>query len=449
MKITTEDLGNRQVLLNIEVDQEHVENALRGAARRIARQYNIPGFRRGRAPYHVILQRVGREALLQESLEDLGQEAIKEALEREELEPYAAGELHDVQMDPLTFKIRVPLRPKVDLGDYRALRIEPLTVTVQEEQVQAELERLRQENAILEPINGRPAQMGDAVLLELEVELDGDSILKRDDYRLVLDPDFESLEAGFCDHIVGLEIGAEKQFALALSDNWGADRTGKLATFSVKLNDVKNRILPDLDDDLARTVGDFDTLEDLRQNIRQQLVEHQQRDADSEYAERVIEALVSSATIEYPPELIEDQMDDMVEDLEKRLETQGADLENLLKLSGRTKEDYRESLRPQAETIIRRGLALGKLAQLEGLTVQEVEVDQHITLLSAGWGERTAEVREALSDPDSLRSIASRLLTDKAVQRLIGIAKGEAPELEEDPHGGPMTEDKELTPEDE
>jgi len=323
------------------------------------------------------------------------------------------------------------------------LRIEPPVVTVQEEKIDTELERLRQENAFLEPADDRPAQMGDAVALDLTVELDGKTILNRNDYRLVLDSENEPLEAGFCEHIAGLEAGVETQFALTLSDKWGADRAAKLATFSVKLNEVRNRILPDLDDDLARTIGDFDTLDELRQNIHRELEEHMQEHADSDYAEQVIEALVSSATIAYPAELIEDQIDGMVKDLEKRLEAQGVGMEDFFKLNRLTQESYRDSIRPQAEVILRRALALSQLAHQESLDVEDVEIDQHITLLSAGWGERAAEVRKALSEPDSLRSIASRLLTNKAVQRLIAIAKGEAPEAD-DPSGGPMTDDEGL-----
>ena len=157
MKVTTEDLGSRQVMLTIELDEERVERTLRGVARRVSRDYSIPGFRRGRAPYHVIVQRFGREALLQEAMEDLIQEVYEEALEGEELEPYDIGSLEDVQLDPLVFKLRVPLRPTVDLENYREIRVEPPVVTVEEEEIGAEIDRLREANAILEPAGDRAA----------------------------------------------------------------------------------------------------------------------------------------------------------------------------------------------------------------------------------------------------------------------------------------------------
>jgi trigger factor len=185
-----------------------------------------------------------------------------------------------------------------------------------------------------------------------------------------------------------------------------------------------------LDDDLARTVGDFDTLEELRQSIREQFEETAQRQADQEYSENALQALIDGAAIEYPPDLIEEQIDHMTDDLEERLESQGLEIDDYWKLTGQTEESFRESLEPQADTVVRRGLALGELIRQEKLDVEGAEVEQHISTLSASWGERAGEVRDMLHEPDSVRSIANSLLTDKAVQHLVAIAKGEAPALD-------------------
>jgi trigger factor len=431
LKITTEDLGSRQVMLTIEVDEKRVDRALRGVARRISRNYSIPGFRRGRAPYHIVLQRFGREALLQETLDDLGQEVIQEALDEQNLEPYDAGTLEDIQLDPLILKLRVPLRPEVDLGDYRELRVEPPAVVVEEAEIEAELEKLRQDNAILEPADDRPARMGDWVSVDVAAELDSESLVQEQAYTIVLDAEDKEFDLGFAEQIVGMSVDEEKQFKLTLGENWGEEKAGQEASYTATLREVRSRTLPDLDDDLARTVGDFDTLDELRQDVLQQFEENAQREADSEYIEEVMEALLTETMIEYPPDLIEEQLDSMVEDLKGRLDSQGLSSEDYFKLTGQTEDAFRESLLPQAESIVRRGLAMGELARQEGLDVEGTEIEQRIALLSASWGERASEVRDMLSEPDSLRSIANSLLTDKAVQRLVAIAKGEAPSLEE------------------
>lgn len=431
MKVTTEDLGHRQVLLTVEVDEERVEKALRGVARRLSRQYTIPGFRRGRAPYHVILQRFGREALLQECLEDLTQEIYQEAVEGQDLQLYGMGELEDMQLDPLVFKLRLPLRPLVELGDYRELRLEPPVVTVDEEEIDAELEKLRQANTVMEPAGDRPAYMGDMVSLDVSTEAGDESFTQEEGRDIVLDAEDHTFAPGFPEQIVGLKAGEQKSFTLPLDDQWGEDLEGQQADFSVTLHEVKRRIVPGLDDDLARTVSDFDTLEELRQDISEQFEAEKQRQADNEYAEEALAALIAGATIEYPPDMVEEQIDVMIEDLEERLQGQGLTLERYLELTDQTAESFGESLRPQAEQRIRRGMVLGELTRREKLDVGGTEIEEHIDLLSADWGEHADELRHRLSEPESVRSISGSLLIGKAFQRLVAIARGEAPPLVE------------------
>jgi trigger factor len=418
-------------MLTVEVDEERVDRAMRGAARRVARDYSIPGFRRGRAPYHVILQRFGREALLQDALEDMLQEVYEETIEAEGLEPYDVGSLEDVQLEPLVLTMRVPLVPKVDLGDYRELRVESPVVTVDEDEVDAELERLRQANAILEPAGDRPAELGDWVSLDVNADLGDEALLREEGHETVLDVEAKEFEAGFVEQIAGLKTGEEKEFALTLSDDWGETRSGQEAVFTVTLGEVRSRTLPDLDDDLARTVGDFDTLDEMRQSVNDQFEEDAQRAADGQYAEEVLEALVDSATIEYPPDVVEDRVDGMLESLEQRLEPQGIALDDYFKLTGQTEEDVRESMSAQAVTSVERGLVVGAFARQENIDVEGDEVDDRIATLITQWGESAGEVREMLSEPDSVRSIASGVLTDKAIELLVAIAKGEAPPREE------------------
>jgi trigger factor len=431
LKITREDLGDCQVKLTIEVDEERVDRALRGVARRVSKDYNIPGFRRGRAPYHIVLQRFGREALLKEVLDELGQEVIKEAFESEELKPYDAGALEDVQLDPLVFQLRVPLVPEVDLGDYRELRLEVPEVTVEDEKVEDELERLRRANVILEPAGDRPAQMGDWVSLDVSAQIGDEPLIDREAHEMVLDAEKKEFELGFAEQVVGMKAGEEKQFTLTLSDDWGEEKAGQEASFAVTVHEMRSRIIPELDDDLARTIGDYDTLEELRTAIRDQFEADARREVDAAYAEAVLDALVAQATIEYPPQLIEEHIEDEVKDLERRLGVQNVALDDYFKLTGQTEEAYRESLRPHAEVAVRRGLVLSELARQEKLGVQWEEVSDRIRLMSASWGERAGEVRELLSEPAQVQSITNRLLTDKAVQRLVDIAKGQAPPLEE------------------
>jgi trigger factor len=427
LKVTSKDLGDRQIELTIEVDDKRVESALRVQAQRIAKQYNIPGFRRGRAPYHIILQRFGREALLQDALDDLGQEIYQEALKSEELEPYTVGSLENIQLDPLVLTMRVPLQPVVDLGDYRELRLEPPVVSVSEEQIADELEQLRQDNVILEPADERPAALGDMVILDVHAEMDGVSIVNDENHELLLDVGDSGFTSGLVEQIVGLTAGEEKSFVLALPDD------EKQAAYSVTLHAVKSRILPELDDDLARTVGDFDTLAELRQDIHDKLQQQAQRQADNKYTEEVIEALVAQANVEYPPDLVKDQLDSVLEDMKNRLETQKVSWDDYLKLTSQTEDTFREANRPQAEKSARRGLVMSELARAEGLGLEAGEIDQRIADMAAALGgEQNPQLLQMLSAPENVRSMVNSLLTDKVIQRLLEIARGQAPLLEQE-----------------
>ena len=453
LKVTTEDLGDRQVLLTIEVDEKRVDSTLRIAARRVSRQYNIPGFRRGRAPYRVILQRFGREALLQEALDDLMQEIYKETLESEGLEPYSAGEMEDLQLDPLTIKMRVPLQPVVDLADYRELRVELPVVAVEQEQVDAELEEMRQANVVLEPADDRRANMGDVVSFDVRAESGGEPYADKDGHEMVLDAEDVAFAPGFSEQIVGMEVGAETSFTLALPDEETEEQDeGSEATFNVTLHGIKIRLLPELDDDLARTVGDFDTLQELRQDIYNRLEQEAQRQADMAYTEEVIEAMIERATLEYPPNLVDEHVDSMVENMENRLKEQGLEMDDYFKLSGQTEETFRETFHPRAEQNAQRGLVLGELVHREKLDIEEGEIDARIALMTASWGEQAAELRQVLQSPENMRAVANDVLSDKALQRLIAIAKGEAPPLEEvEPEGEaaeePKAEQEKVEPE--
>jgi trigger factor len=291
---------------------------------------------------------------------------------------------------------------------------------------------LRQANAILEPAGDRPAELGDWVSLDVNADLGDEALLREQGHETVLDAEAKEFESGFAEQVVGMKTGKEKTFALTLSDDWGETRSGKEAEFAVTLGEVRSRMLPDLDDDLARTVGDFDTLDELRKSVYDEFEGDAQRAADSQYAEEVLEALVDSATIEYPPDVVDDRVDSMLESLEQRLEPQGIAMDDYFKLSGQTEEEVRDSMRAQAVTSVERGLVLGEFAQQENIDVEGDEVEERIAGLSTQWGERAGEVREMLSEPDSVRSIASGVLTDKAIELMVAIAKGEAPPRQEE-----------------
>lgn len=430
MKITTEPLENRQLVITIEVDEERAQQAMRRAARQIAKQVNIPGFRKGKAPYGVIVQRHGEDTVRKEAADMLAQEVYREALEQEGIESYAPGVLDEALLYPITFRLTVPLRPTVDLGEYRDYRLKPSKVKVSEKEVQQALEAIREQNAVLEPV-GRPAALDDVVVIDIEGQTaDGVTFLKGDGTRILLDAESTEPAPGFAEAVVGMEAGEERSFTLTLPGDFPREELqGQEAEFTVRLMEVYERILPELDDDLARTVGNIDSFKELREHVRGQLRQAAQEKADREYTNQVLEAVIEQVQVEYPPVMLEEELDAAVENFKQEVRRKARlSLEDYLRIQGETMEELREELRPQAAAHLKRALVLGEVVRLEGLEVDEEEIGAHIEKVSAPWGARADEVRTSLASSKGRRVVRSRLLADEAVQRLVAIAKGEAEE---------------------
>jgi len=417
VRITTETLPQRQVALTIEVDPKRVEKAMRQVARRFAERYDIPGFRRGKAPYEIVVRTFGREVIFEEAVEVLSQEVYREALDQLGLDPYGPGQLERVDPEPLTFRVIVPLKPEVRLGDYRSMRLpyEPPEPTAEE--VMEVLERLRRDHAIIEPLSEGVAEPGMMVTVALQARDAEGKIVLEDEVSFVLGHEEPPLP-GLAERIAGMALNEKRQFELP----WPGDESRVLQVEAV-LTGIARYFLPDLDDALAQTIGEFETLEELKAKIRQDLAAHKRRQYDAEYAERALEALVDQAEVEFPPQMLEEEINDLLEDLERSLRRRGKDLESYLKERNQTMEALREELRPQAERRIRRGLVLYQLAQEEGLSVPEEAVEQEAQALR----QRVQASEEAWKNLEAQVSatIRSRLLARRALERLVEIVRGD------------------------
>lgn len=443
MKTITESLEGRQVRLTIELDEERTREAMQRSARRIAKQVNIPGFRKGKAPYSVILQRFGEDTIRQEATDNIAEEVYREALDQEKLDPYAAGTLDKIEYDPITLTFTVPLAPEVNLGDYTAFRLEFEEPTVPEEDIEKALEDIREENTIFESIE-RAAEMGDGVAVDLEAHSDdGVELLKGDDIHLILEPGSTDPAPGFAEAIVGLQTDEEEVFSLTLTEEFPQEEfRGKAAEFRVKVREIYESNVPELDDDLARTAGNFDSLEELRDSIKERLLAEAKAKADAAYAERVMENILEASQVEYPPIMLENQVSGMVRDFERAVKRDAQlSLDDYLRLQDKTLEELKAELEPEAALGLKRALVLGEVMKSEGLTVDGDAITARIDEVSAPWGARADEVRASLNSDAGRESIRSQLLANKAVQHLVSIAKGEKPEVAQSEDQPSPTED--------
>lgn len=432
MNVTTEPRDNRQMALTIEVEPERVEKALAQAARRLAQKYKVPGFRPGKAPRAVIERMMGKQALYEEVIDVLGPQVYKEALEQHDLDPYGPGEMEDFTVEPMVFKMLVPLAPIVNLGDYRSIRLPYIEPTVDEHDVEHQLEHMRENQAIVEPVGDVPAEANMIAKVDIEGTVEGQEFISRQSGVAInlyppLDRDEEMLD--FSSPIIGLKPGEDKSFSMVVpdSDRYGEFR-GKTADFQVHLIELQKRELPALDDALAQTVGDYETLDALKDVIRAELRNNLIREADSKYSDQVIDAMVKGATIEYPPQMLKSELDALVERTEKRMKDQNMTLAEYLKALGKSDEEYREELKPTAEIRLKRGLVLNQLIKEEGLSVADEEVVQRIIEMSQMYGDRAADARKAFMADENRQSIMLDMLSSEGVARAVAIAKGQAPD---------------------
>jgi len=444
LQINKEERENRELVLTIEVDQARVDQELRKAANKVASSYRIPGFRKGKAPYHIIVQQVGLPSLYNEFVEELGQVVYQEAIEQEKLEPYARASLEDVKLEPLVYTLAMPLDPAIDLGDYKALRVEEDEFAIDEADVEARLDQYRDQGAGWENVE-RPGQYGDMMNLNVHSVLideagnpilgeDGSETVVLDETEWDVTPDQENpMEpAGLDEELLGLKAGDEKEFVLSWPAEGQSIYAGKQARFQVKVNHIQAYQKSELTDEFAQTIGpDFETVEDLKESIRVTLRENAKTQADNAYLEKVLDAVLAQSTLNYPPVVIEDQIDSMVSDIEMQLRRFGIEnLDTYYRQTGQTREQMRESFREDAKRQAERNLILSEILRLENMTVSQADVDARIQLLLTGNDPETAQQLANMFRHESGRAILeSQLLRDKSIERIIAIARGKGDEL--------------------
>jgi trigger factor len=433
MKVTTERLEDCQVNVIVEMDAADIDKELRQTARVISRSYNIPGYRRGKAPYHAVVRIFGREALQQQVMEEFGQELYEKALEEVEYKPYEVGELQDVDWDPFRMTVLLPIQPQADLGDYRAVRVPFEPEPVMEEDVDQRLEDLRRENGQWVPVE-RPAALGDQVALDFEAKAGDELVMSQEGHEMVLEAESSVPLDGFHEEIVGLSPGEAKTFLLTVpEDDFEESVAGQEATVNVTLHTVREEDLPPLDDELAMMVGDYDSLDDLRASIYEELESAARHQAESEYLDKVLEAMIEAAVkIEYPPQAVDRETNLALGQMERNLASQGMQLDTFLSMIGKTPEAYKQELRPSAEERLRKRLVLNEIAQLEGLEPDSEEVEAQIERLAEMAGPSGEQMRQMLESPEGRLSIADDLTLEQAQELVTQIGKGEAPPLEEE-----------------
>lgn len=422
MKATVEQLENNKVSLVIEVDESRTDRAMQQASRRLAQRVNIPGFRRGRVPRSLLERHIGREAILQEALEQLWPEVYEEALLETDIEAINVSNVDLVEEfepgKPLKLKADVEVKPPVTLGEYKGIPVERTVVSIGDSDVDNVLQRFRESQAVLAIPEREIVEEGDFVTVDYEGLADGQPFPggAADGYELQIGSG--QLAPGFGEQLIGAKLGDELEVKVTLPTGYG-DMTGKEAMFQVVIREIKERRLPELDDDFAKDVSDFNTLAELRADIRGTMEKQAAEDATAQMRNTVIGEVVNRAEVEVPGVLVERELDDMVENLALNLALRGYDPRRFLEESA---EKWREDRHSEAVATVKARLVLEAVAASEGIVVPSEEVETRIEQMAERAGERAEEVRERYRRITARRTLEENLRVEKAMDLIVDAA---------------------------
>lgn len=427
MEVTREADSSTEITLNIAMDTEDEEPFLNRSYRRLAGRVRIPGFRPGKAPRSVVESHLGRLTLVQEALEFMIPESLDQVLRDHDIRAFAEPQLEVLDLEPVSFKAVVPLEPEVDLGEFRSIRLSPVPVEIGQEDVDQVLESLQYESAPWEPVE-RPVAFGDLVTINVKGSIAGEDAIDDEGVDFIPQLDNELPLPGFSVYLEGMTEGQDKEFTLPVPEDYPQESyAGKECRFQVEVVSVKEKQLPELDDEFAKGVRDgFESMEALNEHIRQRLQEEGEATAQREMERNALEEVKKLATIQASELIYQREMESIREDHERTLRNQRLDMETYLRFVGQTEDEFQDQLRPQAEDRLTTVLVMRKLAEEEALEIEASEIDAEIDRLMENSSEETApNLRRMLNTDDSRESIRSSLMNRKVLAKLVEIAIGE------------------------
>jgi len=420
LKIDQKALDDHQVLLSVEVEAEALNIARKKAARQIAGRVKVPGFRPGKAPFSVVEKQVGSEAIQEEAIDIVLDEVYPKVLEESGVKPYGPGTLEKIEEDkePHVFEFRVPLSPEVSLGDYKSIRIPLKKKKVSKKDIEGVINNLREQQAVLEPVD-RAAKDGDMVYIQLsankvKADEEGKSELLSDRrYPVVIEK--EEVDSanewpfpGFSRDLLGLSANDEKEISHSYADDSEfEDLRGEKAIFKISVEEIKDRILPKLDDEFAKSVGDYKDVSELQAEVERSLKDNFEQQQKDEHENSIVEKILKDAKIKFPPQMLAHEIEHYIEDLGPQLSSQGLDMETYLKSRQMDMAELQEEVRPNVEERLKKSLVLMEVSKQEEIEVSEAEIQELVQ-------KKILRLQELLSEDEARRS-----LTGEALQGLV------------------------------
>lgn len=427
MKATWEKIEKNLGVLEVEVEAERVSVALDKAFQKVAKKANVPGFRKGKVPRPIFEARYGVESLYQDAIDILLPEVYGEAIDQVEIFPVDRPEVDVEQFgkgETFKFKAKVTVKPEVQLGDYKGIEVSAQNLEVSDEELSQELERLQQRHAELVVLDEEAAQNGDTVVIDFDGSVDGVPFEGGKAERYSLELGSNTFIPGFEEQVVGLATGDFKDVTVTFPEAYQvAELANKEAVFAVKVHEIKRKQLPALDDEFAKDVSEFDTLEEYKEDLKKQLSARKEKEGLSVREGIVVDKVGDNAEVEIPEAMVQSEVQNMVRDFDNRLHSQGMNLEMFLNFSGQTIEDLQEQMKGDAQKRVRNNLVLEAIAKAEGIVATEEEINKEVADMAVAYKRSAEDILNILAANGSLNSLNEDVTLRKTIQFLIENSK--------------------------
>lgn len=423
MKVTAERIDNHKITLEMEVPQTEVAKALDKAYHKLANGLNIPGFRKGKAPRKVVEMRVGKQALLDEAFEILAPQVYNEALDEQKVEPVTKPEIEVVTLnetDPLVFKATFIQKPEITLGEYKGLKVECTVFEVSDEAVTKELEELRNRQAKMVVVEDAALETGDFAIIDFTGFIDGEPFKGGDAQGYPLEVGSGSFIPGFEDQLLGAKTGEEREVNVTFPEDYFVkELAGKQAQFKVKIQDIKRKELPEIDNEFVKDVSEFETVEELKADLRNKLEKAATDKADRDFRTAAVKQAVDNAQVDVPDVMVEERIDNMLNDLDINLQSRGANLEQYLTYTKTDMAKLRENYRESALYNVKTDLVMEQIAKTDDLQVSKEEMEAEIAEMAQSYNAPVDEVRKIVLQQNRIGALAAAILRKKAAQIII------------------------------
>ena len=413
-----------EVKLEITVEAEKFENAMKKVYFQNAKYFNIPGFRKGKAPMNIVEKYYGAQIFYEDAFNEVATEAYDAALEENKIEAVSRPDVDIKQMEKgkdVIFTVVVQTKPEVELGKYKGIELKKIEYTVEEKDIEHELGHMQEHNSRLVSIDDRALENGDIATIDFEGFVDGVAFEggKAEGHELEIGSG--AFIPGFEDQLVGMKIDEDKEIKVTFpKEYFSKDLAGKEAIFKVKLHEIKKKELPELDDEFAKDVSEFDTLKELKASIKEKLEKNNEQKAKYETEEAAIKAVCEKAKLDIPSGMIDMEVDNMIKDFEQRLSYQGLNMEQYLNMIGKKEEELRKEYEPQATEAIKSRLTLEAIKKAEKIEATDEEIKEKMEEMAKNYGKKVEEI----SDNENLKNyIKEGIESEKAIEFIVKNAK--------------------------